>query len=143
MNVVGDHDHGRRPRRPERLAQGGRGAPRRARGSPDCRSATPSGELLGVISEGDILWKETGLASEPDNLIARILNVADRDDDKLDAATAGEAMSSPAITVAPNAPVAQAARLMIDKRVNRLPVVKDGKLVGIVARSDLVRAFLR
>ncbi len=101
------------------------------------------GKVVGVVSEGDILWKETGLAPESDNLIARLLNVADHDDDKLEARTAGEAMSTPAITIAPNATVAQAARSMIDQRVNRLPVVNEGRLVGIIARSDLVRAFTR
>jgi CBS domain-containing protein len=113
---------------------------RRIAGVPVCRS---DGELVGVISEGDILWKETGLAPASETLLTRILNAADREDDKLAARTAGEAMSSPAITVAANAAAAQAARLMIDHHVNRLPVLADGKLVGIIARSDLVRAFVR
>lgn len=115
-------------------------AEHRIAGLPVCRE---DGELVGVVSEGDILWKETGLAADHGNLIARILNAADREDDKLDAATAGEAMSAPAVTIGPEAAVAEAARLMIEERVNRLPVVVDGKVVGIVARSDLVRAFLR
>ena len=52
-------------------------------------------------------------------------------------------MTRPALTVLPSAPAAEAARLMIEYRINRLPVVRGGKLVGIVTRSDLVRAFHR
>jgi CBS domain-containing protein len=52
-------------------------------------------------------------------------------------------MTSPAITVDSARRVDAAAALMLDKAVNRLPVVgRDGKLVGIVTRADLVRAFV-
>jgi CBS domain-containing protein len=52
-------------------------------------------------------------------------------------------MTAPALTIAPYAAVTEAARIMAERRVNRLPVVKDEKLVGIVTRTDLVRAFVR
>jgi predicted transcriptional regulator len=52
-------------------------------------------------------------------------------------------MSSPAITIRPEASVHEAAALMVDSDVNRLPVVADGAMVGIVTRADLVRAYLR
>lgn len=63
--------------------------------------------------------------------------------EKVIAETAVQAMSAPAVTIAPSRTVHEAARLMIEDRVNRLPVVQDGKLVGIVTRSDIVRAFTR
>jgi CBS domain-containing protein len=47
------------------------------------------------------------------------------------------------VTIGPRRPVAAAAALMLDRKVNRLQVVDDGKLVGIVTRADLVRAFAR
>ena len=63
---------------------------------------------------------------------------------KLDAHTAAEAMTSPAKTIAPWRLVSAAAAQMLDEGVNRLPVVDDeGRLVGIVTRADLVRAFVR
>ena len=52
-------------------------------------------------------------------------------------------MTSPAITIAPWESAADAAQIMCERHVNRLPVVKDGLLVGIVTRADLVRAFTR
>ena len=52
-------------------------------------------------------------------------------------------MSSPAITIELRRSVAEAARLMVERRVNRLPVADDSRLVGIVTRADLVRAYVR
>lgn len=53
-------------------------------------------------------------------------------------------MTSPAITIGPERNVSAAARLMTENGIKRLPVVdKDGKLAGIITRSDLVRAFAR
>jgi CBS domain-containing protein len=104
------------------------------------------GDVLGVISEGDILFKEHDptegrhggplgwtMEGTPDFSAYT----------KAKALTARTAMTSPAITIAPHRSVAEAARLMSERGVNRLPVVEDGKLVGIVTRADLVRAFTR
>ena len=58
--------------------------------------------------------------------------------------TAGTLMTTPAITISPDATIPAAARLMNTHRVRRLPVVdEDGKLVGIVSRRDLLSVFLR
>lgn len=63
---------------------------------------------------------------------------------KADAVTAAELMTAPAFTVAPEATLGHAARLMTRSRVKRLPVVgSDGALKGIVSRSDLLKVFLR
>ena len=58
--------------------------------------------------------------------------------------TAGALMTSPAITIGPDATIPAAARLMNTDHISRLPVVdEDGKLVGIVSRRDLLSVFLR
>ncbi|MFF9858922.1 CBS domain-containing protein [Streptomyces tendae] len=58
--------------------------------------------------------------------------------------TAGDLMSSPAITVHPEQTVPDAARLMERRGVERLPVVDEAdRLVGIATRRDLLRVFLR
>jgi CBS domain-containing protein len=102
------------------------------------------GRVLGVLSEGDILYKETGMKDRP-GFFERLLSVpATGFELKLAARTVGEAMSAPAVTIGPTRPVTVAATTMIDEGVNRLPVVDDqGRLVGIVTRADLVRAFVR
>jgi CBS domain-containing protein len=95
------------------------------------------GRLLGVVSERDILFKEIG-----DGRGAK-LELSAGDGKRL-AHTAGEAMTAPAVTIGPEGSVDEAATLMLSHRINRLPVVRpDGTLVGIVSRSDLVRAFAR
>jgi CBS domain-containing protein len=62
---------------------------------------------------------------------------------KLGARSAGEAMTSPAVTIDPGAAVTEAASLMVERGINRLPVVENGKLVGIITRADVVKAFTR
>ncbi len=102
--------------------------------------------VVGVVSEADLLVKEQGEAALPHRRGARILGeskAATTGRAKLRATTAGGAMTTPAITIGPDATVADAAAVMVDRGVNRLPVVVDGALVGIVTRADLVRAYVR
>jgi CBS domain-containing protein len=98
--------------------------------------------VLGVVSEADILRKEQGLGGGRGGVLGWLLD-RDEPDPKLEARTAGEAMTSPALTIEPGRPASEAAKLMVEKEINRLPVVSDGRLVGIVTRADLVRAFNR
>jgi CBS domain-containing protein len=99
--------------------------------------------VLGVVSEADILRKEEGRALSTTGLLSWLFERDDESLDKVSARTAGEAMTSPAITIEPGRPVSEAAKLMLERQVNRLPVVLEGKLLGIVTRADLVRAFNR
>ena len=99
------------------------------------------GEVLGVLSEADIVTKAGG-RTERSGLLAWFFD-PEFAAEKVTAESAGEAMSAPAVTIASGKAVHEAARLMIDEGVNRLPVVDDGVLVGIVTRADIVRAFTR
>jgi CBS domain-containing protein len=102
------------------------------------------GRVVGVLSEADLLVKQGGPRHTSGGLFAWLVDTASAPDlAKLRAHTAGEAMTSPAMTIAPETPVAEAARTMVDEGVNRLPVVEKGVLVGIVTRADLVRLFTR
>ncbi|MGW7241916.1 CBS domain-containing protein [Streptomyces sp. NPDC054804] len=99
------------------------------------------GRVIGVVSEADLLPKEEFRDSDPDRFTQR-----QRLDDlaKAGAVTAEELMSTPAVTVHPNATLAQAARIMAQRTVKRLPVVNaEGVLEGVVSRSDLLKVFLR
>jgi len=101
-----------------------------------------AGEVVGVLSEADILVKAGGSVHR-NRMLAWLLEPNVGVDDKIRAETVAEAMSAPAVTVAPHRPVYEAARLMVSENVNRLPVVEDGKLIGILTRADVVRAFTR
>lgn len=104
-----------------------------------------NGDLVGVISEADLLVKQ--LSRPVSRRLPMEWIIGERHDPaelrRRAATTAAEAMSSPAITVDADRPLREAAALMIDRAVNRLPVVADGKVIGIVTRADLVRAYLR
>ncbi|KPI05290.1 putative signal transduction protein with CBS domain containing protein [Actinobacteria bacterium OK074] len=98
------------------------------------------GRVVGVVSEADLLPKEEFRDSDPDRgtQLRRLSDLA-----KAGALTAGELMTSPALTIRPDAPLAQAARTMARAGVKRLPVVDDlGLLEGIVSRADLLKVFL-
>ena len=98
--------------------------------------------VLGVVSEADIISGETAGAGMQ-GMVARARALGDPASVAI-SRTAGEAMSSPAVTIGPDETVARAAALIADRDVNRLPVVdEDGRLVGIVARADVVLAFAR
>jgi hypothetical protein len=102
------------------------------------------GAVVGVLSEADLLVKQGGSPERSGGLFAWLVETASAPDlAKLRAHTAGEAMTAPAITVEAGSPVSEAARTMVSLGVNRLPVVEDGRLVGIVTRADLVRLFTR
>lgn len=98
------------------------------------------GRLVGILSESDIVGKETsgyvdGEVSPSEAQHLRRERAAE---------TAAEAMTPNPVSVAPWMSVWAAADLMIGHDVNRLPVIdKQGILVGIVTRDDLVRAFAR
>ncbi len=99
------------------------------------------GRVIGVVSEADLLPKEEFRDSDPSRLDQR-RRLADLA--KAGALVAWEVMSSPAITVHPDAPLAQAARIMATRQVKRLPVVDAQMMLqGVVSRSDLLKVFLR
>jgi CBS domain-containing protein len=99
--------------------------------------------LLGVISETDILFKERTPPDRKGVLDWLVHYGEDPPLAKLEARTAGEAMTTPAVTIASGRSVSDAAALMLELRIDRLPVVNGDRLVGIVTRTDLVRAFTR
>jgi CBS domain-containing protein len=100
------------------------------------------GKVVGVVSEADILLKERG--EEARHGLLEWLLQAGIDREKIAARTAGEAMTSPAITIDPHSDVSEAARRMTEQGIKRLPVTDwAGTLVGIVTRADLVKAFAR
>ena len=59
------------------------------------------------------------------------------------AATAGDLMTPDPITIEPTAPVSDAARLISERKHNRLPVIEHGRLIGVVTRLDVLEALTR
>ena len=103
----------------------------------------PEGDVLGVVTEADLLLKQEHADLELNAPLA--WNRRRRlEREKAAAAAAGELMTTPAVTVSPTATITEAARRMHTAGVKRLPVVNDaGRLVGIVSRADLLKVFVR
>jgi CBS-domain-containing membrane protein len=100
------------------------------------------GYVLGVVSEADLLPKVTSPVDKKARIFATRRWRAERT--KAKGITARDVMTAPAVCVLPSISVAAAAQRMQDKNVKRLPVEDDlGRLVGIVTRSDLLKAQLR
>ncbi|HEY9651543.1 MAG TPA: CBS domain-containing protein [Coleofasciculaceae cyanobacterium] len=107
-----------------------------------------TGKLVGVISETDLLWQETGV--EPPLYIMFLDSVIylenpARHEQELHKAlgqTVGEVMSSDPVTVKLDYPLPKAAKIMQEKSIRRLAVVDDaGKVIGILTPGDIVRAM--
>lgn len=100
------------------------------------------GRLVGVVSESDLLQKEARRAPARGGLLRRMLRRPDTQ--KARGRIAADLMTVPAVTIPDEAPITVAARTMQMQGVKRLPAVdRDGTIVGIVSRGDLLRVFLR
>jgi CBS domain-containing protein len=98
-------------------------------------------KVIGIVSETDLLAKEALEGTVPGTL-QRLTHQRERS--RVDAVTAADLMTRPAVSIGPDEPVSHAARLMYSKRVKRLPVVSaDGTLIGIVTRSDVLSVYRR
>ena len=114
----------------------------RISGLPVCEA---DGTVVGVVSEADILVRAKGRPETSRGLLGWLIDAPSPEEIvKAHALTADQAMTSPAITIAPHRPATAAARMMVERSINRLVVVDgSGKLAGILTRADLVRAFAR
>ena len=100
-------------------------------------------KVIGVVSEADMLPKE-GL-EDKEGLSGMVGGILHRKDhEKAEGVTAGDLMSSPAVTVSPGDSVEHAARLMYTRAIKRLPVIDGaGRLAGIITRTDILAVFDR
>lgn len=104
------------------------------------------GDLVGVISETDLTWQETGVDTPPyimflDSVIY-LQNPAKHNEEvhKALGQTVGDAMSDNPATVKANQQVREAARIMHGKKLRRLPVVdEESKLVGMITQGDVIK----
>ena len=107
-----------------------------------------TGKLVGVLSETDLMWQETGVDPPPyimilDSVIY-LQNPArhEKEIHKALGQTVGEVMSDKPIAVRPNQSLREAAHLMHEKNIRRLPAIdEEGKVVGIITRGDIIRTM--
>ena len=103
------------------------------------------GKVLGIVSEGDLMRRpETGTERHPswwltllDNSEERALQYV-----KSHGGTAGDVMTRDVKTVDEHATLEEIAEQLERHRIKRVPVLRDGRLVGIVSRADLLRGLI-
>lgn len=107
-----------------------------------------NGALLGLITERELFLQERRVPFS--SVIAHSLMGAWIDPDQLEQSyaelrqiRASDIMNRHVPTIAPSTPTGEAAKMMVKLERNHLPVVEGGRLVGILARHDLLRALLR
>jgi CBS domain-containing protein len=106
-----------------------------------CPVIDDAARVVGLVSEADLLYKAAD-CELPAGLIRLRWKLGE--ESKITAVTAGELMTSPAVTIEADAPVQVAARVMRDRRIKRLPVVsRDRSLVGIISRADVLGVYDR
>jgi CBS domain-containing protein len=100
--------------------------------------------LVGIVSEGDLIRRaELGTERAPSYWRVLIRSTARLAADYVHThgRTAKEVMTSPVITVADTASLGEIAELLEKNRIGRVPVLRGGKLMGVVSRADLLRAL--
>jgi CBS domain-containing protein len=108
-----------------------------------------AGAVVGLLSTGDLIVQETNLhVPTIISLFGATLELPsskrhfEEDLRRALGSTVGDVMSTELVTIGPDATVEDAATAMHDEGVSRLPVVADGRLVGIVSRTDILRAII-
>ena len=103
------------------------------------------GKLVGVVSEGDLIVQDKELHFPNyiyflDSIFyLESLDKFEKDFKKMVGVKVKDIMTEDVITVNREADIKKIATILVDKGINRLPVVEDGKLVGIVSRGDIVK----
>lgn len=105
--------------------------------------------VIGIVSEGDLIYQDKKLYTPAFlEILGGIIylenpNRLGQDLMKMTAAKVGDLMTARVHTVREDATVEEIATIMVEKKVNRIPVVDAaGRLTGIVSRQDLVKAML-
>jgi CBS domain-containing protein len=102
------------------------------------------GNLLGILSEADLIHRaEIGTEKHRPWWLEAVTGASRLAEEfaKSHGKKVGEIMTSGAISVSEDTPLSEIAALFEQKQIKRVPVVKDGKLIGIVSRSNLVQAL--
>ncbi|MBS0559441.1 MAG: CBS domain-containing protein [Proteobacteria bacterium] len=106
------------------------------------------GAVVGMLTEGDLMRWHEGYSDRERWWLDMLAEGSDLAPEFLAGVREGHrrvesVMGKGSITISEDMPAREVAHLMHEKSINRLPVLRDGKLVGIIARSDLVRALAK
>ncbi len=107
-----------------------------------------TGKLVGILCQSDLIAQQKSIPIPSlftllDGYIPlTFMNRLDKEVEKIAATTVNNAMTPNPITVNPDTDIEKVAALMVEKNYHTLPVVEDGKLVGIVGKEDVLRTLI-
>jgi CBS domain-containing protein len=104
-----------------------------------------AGKLVGIISEGDLMRRpESGTERHPSWWLSLFLSPEDQTHAyvKSHGRRAADVMTPNVVTVDEHTPLEQVANVLEKHGIKRVPVVRDGKVVGIVSRADLLHGLI-
>jgi len=111
--------------------------------------ADDNGNMIGIVTETDLIEQDKSLH------IPTVISLFDwviylesdkkfeKELKKMTGQTVGDIFTPEAETVAPSTPISEVADIMSSRKIHAIPVVEDHKVVGIVARIDLIRTMIR
>ena len=106
------------------------------------------GKLVGMVTEGDLLYKETS-PRIPNfiNILGAVIyyngvETYNEDFKKIMASQAKEIMSDKVVVTSEDMEIADVAKLMIQHGIKRIPVVKDAQMIGIISRADIIQTLI-
>jgi len=106
------------------------------------------GNLVGIVTEGDLIHKEAnpqipGVVGILGGLIYyHGVKQYDSDLKKMIASQASQIMTSDVVIISKEASLEEAATLMVSRKIKRLPVIEEGKIIGIVTRMDIIKTLM-
>jgi CBS domain-containing protein len=106
-----------------------------------------AGKVLGVVTESDLIFQNkkvhlpTAVAILDAFLFLESPEKLGQEMKKIAGSMVGDICSSELVSVTPETPLDELATLMAEKKIHTLPVVDDGKLVGVIGKSDIIRTI--
>ena len=105
----------------------------------------PQGQLLGIVTEADLIRRLAGEADKPAGWFASLFSNQERDAERYartHGVTARDVMTAEVVAVDPDTLASAVAHLMEERGIRRVVVTQEGRLKGIVSRADLLRALV-
>lgn len=115
------------------------------RGISSAPVTAPDGALLGIVTEADLLRRLAGANDAPIGWVRNLFRKTDSQANsyaRTHGMVAQDVMTRNVISVGPDSTAEHCAQLMEEHGIKRLPVITDGRLVGVVSRADLLKAML-
>ncbi|WP_272840314.1 CBS domain-containing protein [Rhodoplanes sp. TEM] len=106
----------------------------------------PAGRLVGIVSERDLLRRRSD--GDPPRRphwlqLMTERSALEQEPERFHTLTVGDVMTTAPLAVTESTPLEEAGRLLESRRIKRLPVVRDARVVGVLSRADLLRALPR